>query len=93
MNFLEFLGLKKVMDDTDPKNVVKLPTNYIKPAPPPKPKEHYRVGFDDQGMTTLTLMGDHGSMTLSLNQSACEQMIRLLRATYVNAQDDDEPTS
>ena len=83
MNFLEWLGFKKFMEDTEPKNVVKLPVDYVKPAPPPKPKEHYRVGFDDQGMTTLTLMADYGnSMTLSMNQEACEQLIRMLRSTY-----------
>jgi hypothetical protein len=83
MNFLEWLGFKKVMEDTEPKNVVKLPVDYVKPAPPPKPKEHYRVGFDDQGMTTLTLIADYGnSMTLTMSQEACEQLIRMLRATY-----------
>jgi len=83
MNFLEWLGFNKMMEDTEPKNVVKLPVDYVKPAPPPKPKEHYRVGFDDQGMTTLTLIADYGnSMTLSMNQEACEQLIRMLRATY-----------
>ena len=83
MNFFEWLGFKKFMEDTKPKNVVKLPVDYVKPAPPPKPKEHYRVGFDDQGMTTLTLIADHGStMTLSMNQEACEQLIRMLRSTY-----------
>ena len=72
------------MEDTVPKNVVKLPVDYIKPAPPPpKPKEHYRVGFTDDGKTTLTLIADYGnSMTLSMNQEACEQLIRMLRATY-----------
>lgn len=85
MNFLEWLGFKKVMDDLEPKNVVKPPVDYIKPAAPPKPKEHYRVGFDDQGMTTLTLIADYGnSMTLSMSQDACEQLIRMLRATYKN---------
>jgi len=85
MNFLEWLGFKKVMDDLEPKNVVKLPVDYVKPAPPPKPKEHYRVGFDDQGMTTLTLISDnYNSMTLSMSQDACEQLIKMLRATYTN---------
>ncbi len=71
------------MEDTEPKNVVKLPVDYVKPIAPPKPKEHYRVGFDDQGMTTLTLIADHGNtMTLSMNQEACEQLIRMLRSTY-----------
>lgn len=83
MNFLEWLGFKKVMEDTEPKNVVKLPVDYVKPVAPPKPKEHYRVGFDDQGMTTLTLIADNGNtMTLSMNQEACEQLIRMLRSTY-----------
>lgn len=85
MNFLEWLGFKKVMDDLEPKNVVKLPVDYVKPvpAPEPKPKEHYRVGFDDRGMTTLTLIADYGnSMTLSMSQDSCEQLIRMLRSTY-----------
>ncbi len=63
------------------------------PVDPPKPKskEHYRVGFDDQGMTTLTLMSNDGwgSITLSMNRSACEQLIRMLRSTYDI--DDSEP--
>lgn len=84
MNFFEWLGFKKFMEDTtEPKNVVKLPVDYVRPPPPPKPKEHYRIGFDDQGMTTLTLIADYGStMTLSMNQEACEQLIRMLRSTY-----------
>ena len=85
MNFFEWLGFEKFMKDTEPKNVVKLPVDYVKPVAHPKPKEHYRVGFDDQGMTTLTLIADHGnSMTLSMNQEACEQLIKMLRATYKN---------
>ena len=92
MNFLEFLGLKKVMDDLEPKNVVKLPVDYVKPVAIPKPKEHYRVGFNDQGMTTLTLMSDnHNSMTLSMNQSSCEQLIKMLRATYQDDFTPDDP--
>ena len=61
-----------------PKTVPLVP--YIEP---PKGKEHYRVGFDDQGMTTLTLMADHGAtMTLSMNQESCEHLISMLRASY-----------
>lgn len=83
MNFLEWLGFNKVMEDTESKNVVKLPVDYVKPVAPPKPKEHYRVGFDDHGMTTLTLISDsYNSMTLSMNKEACEQLIKMLRATY-----------
>lgn len=49
-------------------------------------KELYRVGYNavDQ-MTTLTLMGDDNySMTLSLSQAGCEQLIRMLQSTYLN---------
>jgi len=64
-------------------------------AQPPKkkePKEHYRVGFNDEGMTTLTLMSGGSSMTLSMSQDACELMIRMLRATYQNNfNPDDDP--
>lgn len=91
MNFLEFLGLKKVMDDTDTKNVAKLPVDYTEPDPlPPKPREFYRVGFTDDGYTTLTLCGNNGeSMTLSMSQSSCEHLIRMLQATYTEEVNDD----
>lgn len=83
MNFLEWLGFNKVMEDTEPKNVVKLPTNYVKPVEPLKPREYYRVGRTEDGQTTLTMLMDHGySTTLTMNRAACEQLIRMLRATY-----------
>lgn len=70
-------------EELDPNKVVKLPVDYVKPVVPPQPKEHYRVGFDDRGMTTLTLMSDSGAtMTLSMSRSSCEQLIKMLRATY-----------
>jgi hypothetical protein len=84
MKFFKWFGFEKVMEDTEPKNVVKLPVDYIKPAPEPEPKEHYRVGFTDDGKTTLTLIADHGNtMTLTMSQEACEQLIRILRSTYI----------
>jgi hypothetical protein len=91
MNFLEFLGLKKVMEDTDTKNVVKLPVDYVKPAPlPPKPREFYRVGFTDDGYTTLTLCGSNSeTMTLSMTRASCEKLIKLLQATYTEEATDD----
>lgn len=49
-------------------------------------KEVYRIGARPDGLTTITLMDSGGfSMTLSLNQSGCEQMIRMIRATYLPA--------
>jgi hypothetical protein len=51
---------------------------------PRKHKEYYRVGRTDDGYTTLTMLGDdgYGTMTLTMNQEACEQMIRMLEATF-----------
>ena len=89
MKFFEWFGFEKVMEDTEPKNVIKLPVDYIRPVPEPEPKEHYRVGFTDDGKTTLTLIADHSNtMTLTMGQEACEQLIRMLRATYT----EEEPT-
>jgi hypothetical protein len=51
--------------------------------------ELFRVGSTSLGETTLTLMTPDGmSMTITMNQTTCEQLIRMLRATYY----DEEPT-
>ena len=57
---------------------------------PKKHKEYYRVGRTDDGYTTLTMMSNdgYGSMTLTMNREACEQMIRMLESTF----QEDEPT-
>jgi hypothetical protein len=45
--------------------------------------ELFRVGSTRLGETTLTLMTPDGmSMTITMNQTTCEQLIRMLRATY-----------
>jgi hypothetical protein len=54
----------------------------VPPVMLPVLKENYRVGCTDDGMTTLTLMDNALTMTLTLNQTGCEQLIRMLRATY-----------
>jgi hypothetical protein len=53
-------------------------------APSTQQKEFFRVGRTDDGMTTLTLLSDNNgsSTTLTMTQTVCEQMIRMLRATY-----------
>ena len=49
--------------------------------------EYFRVGATSDGMTTLTIISANGySTTLSLNKTACEQLIRMIRATYVDEQ-------
>lgn len=51
-------------------------------------KEYYRVGRTTDGMTTLTLIMDGGmSTTLTMNQSACKQLIRMLESTF----DEEQP--
>jgi hypothetical protein len=61
---------------------------YSVPEPAPVPeqeqKEFYRVGRTDDGCTTLTMLGinGYGSMTLTMNRDACDQMIRMLEATF-----------
>lgn len=72
---------------------------YKVPAPKPTPKtspsnELYRIGVTDDGRTTLTMMSTDGfSMTLSMNKEACERMIRMLRATYLENKHPFEETS
>ncbi len=89
MSFLSFLGFGKLVEDGT--KVLEFPKpKAVAPVPPvqkpkPQPKEHYRVGYvSETSMTTLTIMSNDGwgSITLSMNKEACEQMIRMLRATY-----------
>jgi hypothetical protein len=45
--------------------------------------ELFRVGSTRLGETTLTLMTPDGmSMTITMNQMTCEQLIRMIRSTY-----------
>ena len=74
-------------------NVFSLPDVSLpaRPAPPPMPpakqEEHYRVGVTSDGRTTLTFLGSSGAtMTLTMGRDACEQLIRMLRATYPDEQ-------
>ncbi len=81
----------KVLEFPKPKAVAPMPP--VTPPRKPEPKEHYRVGYiPENGMTTLTLIADYGnSMTLSMNREACEAMIKMLRATYPDTEDDIDP--
>lgn len=54
-----------------------------------KPYENYRVGFDSDGNTTLTLMADSGSsITMSMNQAACKHLIKMLESTFTDDEDE-----
>ena len=51
-----------------------IPTNQV--------KDHYRIGYDSaNGATTLTLIADYTSMTLSLGPEEVMRLIRMLGAT------------
>jgi hypothetical protein len=62
----------------------------VKPVgiPEKEHKEYYRVGRTDDGCTTLTMISNdgYGSMTLTMNREACEQMIRMLKATFTDSE-------
>lgn len=92
MSFFDWIKGRKVDKDSgdESTNVIKFPEPKsvppVPPVQPPRPasKEHYRIGLREDGMTTLTVMsGDGwGSITLAMNDVACEQLIKMLRATY-----------
>jgi hypothetical protein len=62
---------------------------------PKDPQEYFRVGYvEETGMTTLTFLAPNGySTTLSMNRQACEQMIRMIRATYPEETPKEEETN
>ena len=46
-------------------------------------EEHFRVGVSGNGLTTLTIIDPKTghSMTLSMNDAACEKLIAMLEST------------
>lgn len=78
-------GRKTVKDfEAEAKETYSVPE--VSPVSVPK-KEHrefYRVGRTEDGYTTLTMMSHdgYGSLTLTMNREACEQMIRMLESTF-----------
>ena len=68
---------------TEAKETYGVPEQQKFDNPMSEAKEFYRVGCTDTGETTLTFLGFNGSnMTLTMNQEACDKLIRMLRATY-----------
>lgn len=84
----------KIFNDDTPKespaeDLYKITTPKTKPQ-----TEFFRIGATTDGMTTLTIMSSDGySSTLSLNRQACEQLIRMLRATYEDDTDVESTNS
>ncbi len=67
--------MKKAMPDVKPiPPIPNIPTNKV--------QDHYRIGYDSaNGATTLTLIADYTSMTLSLGPEEVMRLIRMLGAT------------
>ena len=59
MNFLTWLGFNKLMDDTDPNNVIKLPTapRLVPPIPESEQQAriYYRIGVTDNNRVSFQL--------------------------------------
>ena len=87
-DFLRKRTAKELIEEAN--NTYGLPQpNKVPPMPtaskPKEPQEFYRIGARQDGLTTITMLDHNGfSMTLTLNQTACEQMIRMIRATYAH---------
>ena len=92
MNFLEWMGIKKVIDDTDPKNVVKFPElkrpvpamPEIKPPKDPDPKIYYRFGVTDNNRISFQM----GYSEITMNKQGCQNLINQL--TFFMNQLDEE---
>ena len=56
--------------------------------------EHFRVGYTTDGYVTLTLMATNGySQTMSMSPTACERLIRMLRAAYTEESAEENTSS
>ena len=63
--------------------VYNMPDKTTTKKPSEDKQEYYRIGARSDGLTTITMLDHAGfSMTLTLNKAGCEQMIRMIRATY-----------
>ena len=94
MNFLEWLGLKKVMDDTDPKNVIKFPEPKTVPyvEPPEKPATvFYRLGVTDNNRISLQI----GYSEITMNAAGVDNLIKQLQVfrDQLREEQDDLPES
>ena len=58
--------------------------DYIVSKPESIVKENYSIGVTDDGRTSLTLKDGPYSLSMYMNRDACERMIRMIRATYID---------
>jgi hypothetical protein len=86
---LNLFGRKTVKDfEAEAKETYAVP----EVEPPKKDREFYRVGRTEEGRTTLTMMSSdgYGSLTLTMNREACEQMIRMLESTFTEEEKEND---
>ena len=77
MNLFEWLGLKKVVDDLDQKNVVKFPAPKAVPnvPEPEKPANiFYRIGTTDKNRISFQM----GYSEITMNREGVDNLIRQL---------------
>lgn len=58
--------------------------DYIVPKQSSIVNENYSIGVTDDGRTSLTLKDGPYSLSMYMNRDACERLIRMIRATYIN---------
>jgi hypothetical protein len=75
------LFTKKPISTEVPNNVINFPVRAENEID--NDEEHFRVGTSSNGLTTLTIIDPKtgNSMTLSMNEAACEKLIAMLEAT------------
>ena len=95
MNLFEWLGFKKVMEDTDPKNVIKFPApKAVPPVPevqPPKEepaKIFYRFGITDNNRLAFQM----GYSELTMNRQGVQNLIDQLEffKTQLSSEENDD---
>ena len=92
MNFLEWMGIKKVVDDLDPKNVVKFPElkrpapamPEVKPPKDPDAKVYYRFGVTDNNRVAFQM----GYTEITMNKQGCKNLIDQIEF-FMNQLEDD----
>lgn len=101
MNFLEFLGFKKMVDDTDTKNVLQFPKvavpKLVPPGPTPEELEQkrldqtpvYQVGKTATGRVSLRLGNDQHYTSITMNNDGVRKLVAVLEAAMDPENEDD----
>lgn len=83
-NIFDIFKKKEMVEET-PSNVVEFPKKATLELVKPQARDHYRVGYDNNtDMASLTLISQDGfgSITLHMNYTAAQQMMKMLEAAF-----------